>query len=321
MVRPWLHYVVMSLALLISLLVLLSPCLRQLGKVAAIPWRMPWVFKLALAIYCGGLALIALGNRWLGKSGSIGWMLPEKPVVNVWGCLNISHHKLDFTPEIYRNIHSSSHGGAKKAPETVGPKNRIAASSNFQLVAIFRGPSRSPRPIHMELSTPLGGCGLWYAEPIRKRCLRHDDGQMFSCRESRGVFPVWRGMGWGIRFKKKRSQDTILVVVVWKEWTSNDTRYFKRCHGMSTNHLGERGYGNVEMCMDVWRCFKDSIDGILFHERSCAHAFWYFIYIYIGVFDLYIGQRHLDVKTHCFANSAGSELPWNSQDGWRLWRR
>eukprot|EP00434_Breviolum_minutum_P004509 symbB.v1.2.003976.t1/scaffold170.1/size288889/22 len=53
MVRPWLHYVVMSLALLISLLVLLSPCLRQLGKVAAIPWRMPWVFKLALAIYCG----------------------------------------------------------------------------------------------------------------------------------------------------------------------------------------------------------------------------------------------------------------------------
>lgn len=38
----------------------------------------------------------------------------------------------------------------------------------------------------------------------------------------------------------------------------------------------------------------------------------------IGVFDLYIGQRHLDVKTHCFANSAGSELPRNSQDGWRL---
>lgn len=104
MVRPWLHYVVMSLALLISLLVLLSPCLRQLGKVAAIPWRMPWVFKLALAIYCGSLALPALGNRWLGFPGSIGWMLPEKPVVNVWGCLNISHHKLDFTPEIYRNV-------------------------------------------------------------------------------------------------------------------------------------------------------------------------------------------------------------------------
>lgn len=66
MVRPWLHYVVMSLALLISLLVLLSPCLRQLGKVAAIPWRMPWVFKLALAIYCGGLALVGTWESLVG---------------------------------------------------------------------------------------------------------------------------------------------------------------------------------------------------------------------------------------------------------------
>lgn len=116
MVRPWLHYVVMSLALLISLLVLLSPCLRQLGKVAAIPWRMPWVFKLALAIYCGGLALPALGNRWLGFPGSIGWMLPEKPVVNVWGCLNIGHHKFDiYTRNIkYHKISIIPHMAGQK---------------------------------------------------------------------------------------------------------------------------------------------------------------------------------------------------------------
>lgn len=104
MVRPWLHYVVMSVALLISLLLLLSPCLRQLGKVAAIPWRTPWVFKLALAIYCGSLA----------QGTHLGCY--QRNLLYVWGCrgcLNISHQKLAFTTEISIIPHM-----AKKAPET-----------------------------------------------------------------------------------------------------------------------------------------------------------------------------------------------------------
>ena len=147
---------------------------------------------------------------WLGwhlgiagwvNPGSIGWMLPEKPVVNVWGCLNISHHKLDFTPEISKYPFFLTWPGKKCSWNSRSQKgSRHLPTSNW---LPFSGSSPSPRPIHMELSTPLGGCGLWYAEPIGERCLRHDDGQMFSCRESRGVGSCMAGYGMKDPFQKK----------------------------------------------------------------------------------------------------------------------
>eukprot|EP00913_Durusdinium_trenchii_P010057 g9437.t1 len=54
MVRPWLHFVLMSLALVLSVLVLLLlPCQRRLAKATQTRWRVPWAAKLLLAVGCG----------------------------------------------------------------------------------------------------------------------------------------------------------------------------------------------------------------------------------------------------------------------------
>lgn len=65
MVWPWLHYVAMSLAVVMSLLLLSLPCLRQMARLIAVSWRLPWLLKLSGAIYCGR-------SLWIRRSESEG---------------------------------------------------------------------------------------------------------------------------------------------------------------------------------------------------------------------------------------------------------
>ena len=202
MVWPWLHYVAMSLAVVMSLLLLSLPCLRQLARLVAVSWRLPWLLKLGGAIYCGSLTL-----QFTGCTKPVLLILVARTGYK-WSYLAMQPACCSLILMIL-----CERAGWRDTSRAVKRKRRKSSrESGCKRFPMF---SSSERSVIVDPSKWIRGCRRWPAQPAWEWRICDDHGQTFSCGESGG--------GCSKRFKSRHSMVQVTLSDIIKWWQHDIT--------------------------------------------------------------------------------------------------